>query len=237
VPIAIHGSTPALVAEETSSTTASFTAPEGSLLVALVADAAGSGDMTMSNSGAALTWTEQVRHQLGEDSGAYAAGVAVFTAIPPTSVSRTVTYTSSSSGTLTALKLLVVTGADVEGDPVGAIGEGNSTTANLTPAVYASTVAASRAVGIAADAVADDSATSSDTGFSFGGLFEGMAGVAVYKASNTALEGASVTLNFNGAGETREWNWCAVEILPAVIPFVAGRGTMLGQAVNRASNY
>lgn|GEM_PF-5980020 len=237
MPIAIHASTPALVADTTSSTTASFTAPVGSLLVALIADAAGTGDMTMSNSGTALTWTEQVRHQLGEDSGAYAAGVAVFTATPPTSVARTVTYTAASSGTLTALKLLVVTGADVEGDPVGAVGEGNSTTANLTPTVYASTVAASRAVGIAADTVADGSVTSSDTGFSFGGISDDMAGVAVYKAANTALEGANVTLNFNGSGEARNWNWCAVEILPAVIPFVAGRGIMLGQAVNRASNY
>jgi hypothetical protein len=33
------------------------------------------------------------------------------------------------------------------------------------------------------------------------------------------------------------WNWAAIEILPAAVPFLAARPLVLGQAVNRAANY
>lgn len=232
--IAIDASTPALVDDVDAATTASFTAPADSLLVALCAFGGGTGTNTVTNSGTALTWTMRVNHQIGEDTGAYAATAAIFTAVAPTAVARTVTATPSTGFTQVSLKLLVVTGADTT-TPVGAVGENHSTTANLTASAYTSTVANSRAVGIAADALDGATPTSSDVGF---GIAPGdeYSGIAVYKAADTTLVGSAVTLNFNGSG-SRNWNWVAVEVLPAVVPFLAPRPLVLGQAVNRASTY
>jgi hypothetical protein len=237
VPIAVDATTPAIVTGTGASvTTASFTAPANSLLVALCAIGGGTGIHTVSNSGTALTWVTQVNHQLGEDSGAFSGTARVVTAIATTSVARTVTLTPALSGVELALKLLVVTGADITGTPVGAVGENHSTTANLTPTVYTSTVDNSRAVGIGVDASAGGSPTSSDTGFAWH-LVGGVSGIAVYKAADTTPAATAVTLNFNGTGATRSWNWAAIEILPLVTPFVAPRPLVLGQAVNRAATY
>jgi hypothetical protein len=233
VAIAIDASTPALVDGLSAVTTASFTAPADSLLVALCAFGGGSGTNTVSNSAAALTWTTRVNHQVGEDSGAYAATVTIFTAVAPTAVARTVTATAAAGGSQVSMKLLVVTGTDTT-SPVGAVGENHSTTANLTASVYTSTVANSRAVGIATDDLAGPTPTSSDVGF--GIAPDEYSGIAVYKAADTALVGSVVTLNFNGSG-SRNWNWAAVEVLPAVVPFQAPRPLVLGQAVNRAFTY
>ncbi|MFN2636918.1 MAG: hypothetical protein ABR585_07830 [Gemmatimonadaceae bacterium] len=213
MPIGIDASTPALVSSDGACTTASFTAPAGSLLVALCAAGDGAGTNTVTNSGAALTWATRVNHQAGVDAGAYDATVLIATAVANAAVARTVTLTAS-NGALVNLKLLVVTGASLS-DPVGATGEGHSTTSNLTAAAYTSTVEDSRAVGIAADTSSFvDFPTSSDVGFSFAELFA-YAGIAVYKAANTGAAGSAVTLNFNGNEETRTWNWAAIEIKPA----------------------
>jgi hypothetical protein len=213
-------------------TTASFTAPASSLLVALCASNSGSVTHTVTNSGTGLTWTSRAKRDI-LDSGGNSAAVEIFTAATVPSVARTVTLTSSNGGDDLALKVLVFTGADLD-VPVGAVGEGSSSTANLTPNVYTSTAAGSRAVGIASDENQAGTPTSSDIGFAWN---VGMSGIAVYKATDTVTPGSTVTLNFNGTGGSRLWNWAAIEILPAVVPFVAGRGLMLGQAVNRAANY
>jgi hypothetical protein len=236
MPIAIDASTPAIVSGTTSATTASFTAPADSLLVALCAAGGGASTLSMSNSGTALTWTTQVQHIIGEDTGAFSVAAFIATAVPATSVARTVTFASSTGGATVDMKLLVVTGADVAGTPVGAKGEGHSTTANLSPTVFTSTLDLSRAMGIAADADASGSPTSSDVGFAFNHIFD-QSGIAVYKAADTALAGTGVTLNFNGTGGTRSWNWAAVEVLPAVAPFVAPPPVVVGQAVNRSYTY
>ncbi|MEU4224270.1 hypothetical protein AB0F17_08255 [Nonomuraea sp. NPDC026600] len=231
--LAIDASTPALASGTSSSTTASFTAPAGSLLVALCADEDGTVG-TMSNSSTALTWTARVSRTSAE-SGVFVS-LIVFTAVAATSVARTVTYTSAVGGSQTDLKVLVVTGADVVGTPAGAVGEGNSTTINLTVNAYTSTVANSRGVGIAADGNAAGNPTSSDTGFAFNhaGAYSG---IAVHKAADTAVGGSTVTLNFNGGASARDWAWVAVEILPEVVPFLAPRPLILGQAVNRAFTF
>ncbi|MEU4226239.1 hypothetical protein AB0F17_18225 [Nonomuraea sp. NPDC026600] len=213
----VDASTPAIVTGTTPKATASFTAPADSLLVALCASNSGGVTHTVTNSGTGLTWTSRSKHG-SPDSGAFVAAVEVFTAPAPTSAARTVTLTSSNGGDPLALKVLVITGADLA-SPVGQVGEGHSTTSNLTAAVYTSSVAGSRAVGIASDSLQSGSPTSSDTGFAWDTVSE-MSGIAVHKAADTATASTAVTLNFNGSG-SREWNWVAVEILPAVIPFQA----------------
>jgi hypothetical protein len=213
MPIGIDASTPALAVGSGTATTDAFTAPARSLLVALCAVGDGASTNTVTNSGTALTWTTRVNHQVGADSGAYDATVMIATAVADISVSRTVTLTAS-NGAQTDMKLLVVTDANLA-DPVGATGEGHSTTANLTAAAYTSTVADSRAVGIAADSSsATTDPTSSDVGFAFSQLFA-HSGIAVYKAANTGPVSSAVTLNFNGGAVTRTWNWAAIEIKPS----------------------
>lgn len=233
--LAIDASSPALEQADDTCTTASFTAPANSLLVALCMCNSGSGATnSVSNTGGALTWTQRVNHQAGEDAGAYNTTVKIFTAPAVSSVARTVTLTTSSSA-YTALKVLVFTGADLT-TPVGGVGEGHSSTANITPNVYTSTVAASRAVGIAGDASSFNGSTSTDVSEGFANIFPQCSGLAVYKSADTATAGSTVTLNFDGTGSTRTWNWVAAEILP-IVPPLPRAGLMLGQALNRSYFY
>ncbi|MGI5274880.1 hypothetical protein ACQEUU_37505 [Nonomuraea sp. CA-218870] len=146
------------------------------------------------------------------DSGANGAAVEIFTAVAAASASRTVTLSSSAGGDIVALKVLAITGVDLDA-PIGSVGEGSSSTANLTVTAYTSTAIGSRAVGIASDEESDSSPTSSDTGFPWAVSFV-YSGIAVHKASNTSSAGTSVTLNFNGTGDSRAWNWAALEVLP-----------------------
>jgi hypothetical protein len=234
VPIAVDASTPAIVTGVTPRTTASFTAPADSLLVALCSSNSGSVTHTVTNSGTALTWTSRAKRDIF-DSGAATPAVEIFTAPAAPSVARTVTLTSNNGGDTIELKLLVLTGVDLAA-PVGATGEGSSATANLNAAVYTSTGANSRAVGIAADQNQAGTPTSSDVGFAWNITGES-SGIAVYKAADTPVIGTGVTLNFNGTGGTRSWNWCAIEVLAAVVPYLAPRPLVLGQAVNRAAYF
>lgn len=210
--IAIDASTPAIVQNaSTAKTTASFTAPADSVLVACVG-VAGDATVTMSNSGTGLTWTNR-KQRKSTDSGAQSGMVAIFTAVTTTAVARTVTATSSVSSNPGGFKLFVVTGADTS-SPFGASGAGSSTSNPITPTVYTSTVAGSRAFGIANDWLAAGSPASSDTGFPYD-VAGDTSGIAVHKAANTASASTNVTLNFNGdGGSDAGWNWVAVEIKP-----------------------
>lgn len=219
--IAIDATTPALVSGSTSCTTASFTAPVDSLLVALCSAGGGSSTLTVTNNGTALTWTTNVFHMISTDTGAFGATALIATAPAPISTARTVTFTSNAGGSPVAMKLLVITGADIAGVPVGAVGENHSTTPNITPNVYTSTVDNSRAVGIGADNTGSTTPTSSDTGFAYSA--GGVSGIAVYKAADTTPAGSVVTLNFNGGAIARQWNWAAAEILPFVPPYIPPR--------------
>lgn len=234
MPLAIDATTPALVEASNTCTTASFTAPANSLLVALcMCNSGGGATNTVSNNGTGLTWTTWVNHQATEDAGAYTTTVKIVTAPAVPSVARTVTLQTSGSG-YTALKLLVWTGADLV-NPVGAVAEGHATTANLSVG-YTSATANSRGVGIAGDAASFDLPTSSDVGFAFGN-FPSPSGIAAYKSADTVTPATSVNLNFNGTGATRNWNWVTAEIRPLSPAPVGGRGLMLGQAVPRAAYY
>ncbi len=232
--LAVDPSTPALVTDTTSATTASFTAPANSFLVVLGAIGDNS-TITVSNTGAALTWTERVAHTSAEDAGAYTATAYLATAPALASEARTVTLEASSGGVVVGLKVLVVTGIDFD-TPVGATGEGHSATTNLTAAAYTSTVAESLAVGVAVDnSEAGVDPTSSDVGFGFSSGFA-QSGIAVYKAAVTANDGTSVTLNFNGTGSSREWNWVAAELIPLPEP-VRFRGVVSTSARHRAASW
>lgn len=238
MPIAVDATTPALVSGTSSTqTTAAFSPPASTLLVACVAfEAAGNAGatITLSNTGTGLTWTQRARRD-GNDSGGNTGIAAIYTA--PNNGSQagiTVSAVSSVGSDAGGLKLFVVTGANL-GSPVGASGEGSSTDSDITPNVYVSTVANSRAFGMFSDDSAEGSNTSTDTGFDFM-VFGRLGGLAVHKAADTAVAGSTVTLNCNNGEGFSEFNWVAVEIKPFV-PTLPQRPLLLGQAVNRAATY
>ncbi|WP_157253220.1 hypothetical protein [Nonomuraea typhae] len=236
--IAIHGSTPAIVAGASSTqTTAAFNPPASSVLVACMAfeaSGANGATLTLGNTGTSLTWTLRSRRD-GSEGGAEDGIVAIYTAVNVAAQTGIdVSVTSSREDDAGALKVFVVTGADVTG-PVGAVGEGSSTTDNITPNVYTSTAANSRAFGIGQDWNIQGAPTSSDTGFPWD-VDERTSGIAVHKAADTATAGSTVTLNFNSAGAAPAWNWVAVEIKPAV-EFMPRLPVVIGQAIQRASVY
>ncbi|WP_431903614.1 hypothetical protein [Nonomuraea sp. bgisy101] len=234
--IAIHNSTPAVVSGASATqTTASFSPPGGSLLVACVGWerlAEPAAATTMSNTGSPLTWTQRVIRN-DEDATGFNAYATILTAPNPASQTITVTATSARATDTGGMKIFVVTGADLV-TPVGAIGEDSSTTQNLTVTAYTSTRAASRAFGCATDFLARGVPTSSDTGFGWD-VATKVSGIAVHKAADTALAGSSVTLNFAAAAANPSWNWVAVEILPETP--LAPRPYVLGQAVQRAATW
>lgn len=216
--IAVDASTPAVASGSSDPwTTASFTAPTGSLLVCCVmADALAGVDVTLTPSSTGLTFTERAR-RTGTDSGAQSGVAAIFTAPVASGVSRTVSVTTSAANTEDngGVKVLVLTGAAPS--PVGATGEGSSTTNSITPTVLTTTADGSLVIGCGVDWNALGAPTSTDdattAAYTVAG---GISGIAPRKASATPASGTAVTLNFDafGAGGAA-WNWCAVEILAA----------------------
>lgn len=216
-------SSPAIVTGNsvTSVTTAAFTPPNDHILVAeSIWDTTGTpaAVIEITNNGAALTWTQQ-KHLDGSTTGQDGV-VAIWTAPLPVGRSITVTSTPTNTGLSFdergGLKVYAVP-ADMA-DPVGATGSGQSTTNDITPTVYTSTVDNSRGYGCASNKTDRGLPVSSDEehAFTIGSAVEGMAN---YKASVTTPSGSGVTLNFDAFGTgTAQWNWIAVEILPPGAP-------------------
>jgi hypothetical protein len=219
--VAIDASSPALKAGFGSGqTTASFNPPDGSLLVAV--SLGFFSTITMSNNGGSLPWA------------ASEEGSAIATFVAPLLTGRTgMTVTSSGvDGGYAALKVYVVTGADLS-SPVGATGSGNSSTANATVSAYTSTKAGSRGIGGAWDSNGSGLPTSSDDEEGFNASQSGMA---VSKAANTATAGSGVTFNLHSPGSP-SWEWVALEIVPgadAVRPRIPVQSMT---AVHRASSW
>ncbi|SFI81420.1 hypothetical protein SAMN05216275_10561 [Streptosporangium canum] len=207
-PATVSGNTVANV------TTASFTPPNNSLLVACLG-VQFERVMTLTNSGAALAWTK--RRETNTNSY-----TAIFTAPLVTGRALTVTATPDSAVSL-GMKLFVVTGADLV-NPVGAVGGGGAAgaTASTTVTAYTSTTANSLGIGVADEFLAGTVSTGADaTGFPFR-IVDQTSGVMLYKNAATATPGTGVTMTFNGSGAANYvWAWSAIEILPVpvITPF------------------
>lgn len=218
--IVVDASTPVAVSGNADPwTTASFSPPADSLLVVCVmADGTTNHTITPSSTGPpALTFTERARRNAGE-SGAQNGLAVVYTAPVTSSGSRTVSVTTSAGDTQDngGVKVWVLTGANIV-TPVGASGEGSSTTNNITPTVLTTTTDGSLVIGCGEEWNALGTPTSTDEATNAAINVSGLlSGIAPRKASVTAASGTAVTLNFDAAGSAAAaWNWCAVEILAA----------------------
>lgn len=220
-----------------SATSASFTPPNGSLLVCCTNANTSSGvglDVTLS--GGSLTWTQrkEADNTLFGNSG----HASIWTAPVVTGASMTVTVTSTGGNSRTSGKVYIVTGHDVA-SPVGSSGAGTST-ANAINVGYTSSVNASRGIGCATDWNARGVPTSTDT--EDGATNAQISEVSAFKAADTATSGTAVTINFDGFGTSGcEWQWCVIEIKPAAggdLTLVVGRGgaTATGRNAQVASS-
>ena len=219
VALAIDASTPAIATEtDRAITSASFSPPDSSLLlVCAFSDSIDNENVTitMSNNGAALTWTEIVSRDGSEASSEDGNVTAAYTLLTTGRTGMTVTATSNTTenGGI-ALKVYVITGHDTS-SPIGASGEGSSQTNSISPTIYTSTVNNSRGFGCAEDWNALGSPTSTDTEDPFHSAGN-LSGLAAYKASDTATSGTAVTMNFDASGTgAPAWNWAGVEVKPA----------------------
>lgn len=204
-------------ADNVDITSASFTPPANSLLVVTIeGDGSGTGNMTFSCSGGSLTYAEQTKRSQSETS-ANGGVAAIWTAVvggSPASMTVSVRRTSANGGSnRLSVKVYIVTGQHASA-PIGAVGEGSSTTQNLTASAYTSTANNSRGFAAGNDWAAKGAPTSTDTADSAHYASQ-VSVVSLYKAADTATSGTSVTFNFDAAGPAPAWNWCALEILPA----------------------
>lgn len=211
--IAIDPSSPPITAiGDSARTTAAFSPPDETILVALAATQYSFGGYTISNSGSALSWTKVVdRFANGNPAG----GVTIWVAKNATArTNLTVTTTSEGGSVGQVLKVFVVTGADMD-NWIGNTGSGGATTSSLTVnSAYTSSAAGSRGFFIGNDWNAAGAPTVGlgDTGYTYHST-ETLSGAVVHKATNTAAAGTVVGFSLTASG-TREWNWGAVEILP-----------------------
>lgn len=213
MPIAIDPSSPPITAVgDSARTTAAFSPPDETVLVALAATQYSFGSHAISNSGAALSWTKVVDQFA---NGNPAGSVTIWVAKNATArTNMTVTATSEGGSFGQVLKVFVVTGADMD-DWIGNSGSGGATTSNLTVnSAYTSSAAGSRGFFMGSDCNAAGAPTVGlgDTGFTFHGT-DMISGAVVHKAANTAAAGTVVGFSLSASG-SREWNWGAVEILP-----------------------
>ncbi len=217
--VAIDPSSPSIIHGLEALTTASFSPPADSVLVAhvFIEDSSISDISTqvvISNTGTARTWTLRVSRQTSQiaDGNSYGA-VAIFTAPNPTALSGiTVTMSIPSLTAYSGFKAQVVTGGDLS-NPVAALGYGHFGTNSSTPTVYTSTVADSLGLIAAQDWFDQGMPSSTDVeeAFTSGGL----AGMAIVKSSTTPTPGTAVTANMDASGSSStRWIWVAVEMRP-----------------------
>lgn len=179
-------------------TTATFSPPAGSLLVAVVS---AEDAVTLANSGTARTWTKRV--------GGALAGTSIWTAPNPTALTNiTVTATTAGGG----LKVYVVTGQHTT-SPIGTTGTGDTTVNNATVTGYTSTAAGSRGFCAAIEVNNRGLPASTDDEYAYN---QDLDGLCIVKAANTGTTSTAVTFNLDAAGSSvADWVWAALEILPA----------------------
>lgn len=219
--LALDASSPAIVYTEASATvtTASFTPPSGSRMVAMLANNTGSGNTpvspTIGDSIGSITWTQQ--EWQGRPEGTTADGMtAIWTAVG-TGAAMTVATSHSDPATGSALKVMVFTDTDGGTPGVGAVVETSSVSASTTTAIsLTATVTNSRAVMVYSDWSAQAAATAgANTTLTGGG--SAAAGAITYafalQSTNGGVSGASTTLNLSH-GSANSRRWAAIEITP-----------------------
>jgi hypothetical protein len=209
MPVAVDASSPALVRVASGvATTASFTAPAGSLLLAMYTIAnTGTATDTVTDSGG-LTWSSAVV-KIGDGTRLYCA---IRWAYQETSAARTVTVNPGTSANNRILQVLVLTGGDGAG-PVGATATGDTTTSTIMTQALTSTAAGSMAFAVYADnnGLAQPTAATGTTRHSANNTAE--TGAFLYQTAASTASGETMTIA-STAPNSNQLSWGMVEILP-----------------------
>lgn len=220
MPIAVHPSTPPLVKTTsgdtvTSLSTAPFSPPAGSVILAFVMQDSTTGgaapNLGITNNGTALSWiVGPVRDS--NDPQDYPTAVKVFAApVPVARTNLTVTGTSNLEND-TALRVYVLTGVH-QTTPFGNVSENSQSGNTLVTTAFASAYAGSWAF-VGAVEGGPLSAAPTPSGFTASDPFiisSEMTGCVGYKTLGAA--GSTISFTIDGAGtSSTNWNWVAVEI-------------------------
>lgn len=206
--LAVDTSTPALAAASNDPwTTASFTPPNDSLLVAVVMADWFVSTPTITVTSTGLTFTSRIK------VGALNEGVVeIFTAPVGASggTARTVSATTSLASDVGGIKVYVITGQHAT--PVDTTGSGSSTTNNITPTVLTTGFDGCWVFGGGTEWNSNGVPTSTDVGEGFDDADLSL--ICVRKSAATSPAGA-VTLNFDSfGGSAAQWTWAAISIRP-----------------------
>lgn len=205
-------------------TSASFTPPDGSLLVVCVNadDPNDAFNFTITVSGGSLTWTERVVREASEAStgGGYAG---IFTAPVVTGASMTISVNHGADGggaNRYSAKAYIVTGQHAS--PIGASNEGSSGTNSITGSITATGDGRVFGVGVEWNALGAPTSTDTEDAAHYAGAISVMS---AYKAADHAAGSGSQGINFDASGAGgADWGWCVLEILAAA----AGGGAITG---------
>lgn len=200
-------------AEGVPITSASFTAPANSVLIACVHGDDNSVPLTftVADTGS-LQWTLRASRGLA-DAGAVDGHASVYTAVTTSAVARTVSVTrvEDSLGTdEISAKVYVVTGASTA-SPVATVGEGSSGSNSITPTLFNASPNGSYAFVCGTDWNSNGVPVSSDLTVD-GSDQTGISSLAGYKQLTTS---GAQTGNLDAAGAAAaSWNWVALAITP-----------------------
>lgn len=218
--LAIDASSPvsALAAGGVVVTTASFTPPNGSLLVACSEGDGGAGanpSITITNTGTGVSaWTNALRATKTTSAGTGNGGVSCIDyATITTGSAMTVTSTMGSGALPINLKVYVITGYDTTGFIGPNFKLAWSNVAHTTTQSFLSTRNNSLIICAAAEWLSSNAPTSSDLTietYFVSGQSRGLSGF-----KTVAVAGSTVTCDLNCTGA--DWLYCIVEILPAVV--------------------
>lgn len=205
---AVDASSPALVGTSTPGTitTASFTAPANSILVACCWSSVSlnSQTFTVTDSGG-LTWTlAKIQNSAG--TGGKQGVAAIYYAVAPTSAARTVTAVIS-GGNYSTLKVYAITGGDLV-TPIGGSAAGSSTSTSFSTTGYTIQTTGSIALTCVSNTTGGATITSSGS-TTVTSTATGHNGLSGYKTNGTA--GGSSTSPITCTG-TPAINWVTVEI-------------------------
>lgn len=241
--LAVDAASPARATATTgAATTAAFNPPVGVLIACAGLDNTGADTVTrptlsMSNNGAALTWTHFILRNKDDVGGIDGGVAAAWTYLSGARTGMTVTFTNTLGSRNISGKLYVVTGADTS-SPIGGSAEGSQSASNvITTTAY--TTAGDSSLGFvvsndwnALGAPASTGATV-DT-YHVAGAISGMAG---YKVTGTAGSSATFEIDSGGSGGPA-LNWVTFEVEAPGAATAAPRPFIVNQAaLVRAHNW
>ncbi len=207
--IAIDGSSPAVVRVASGTcTTASFTAPANSLLLALVTIAnTGTATDTISDSGG-LTWTSAV-HKVGDGTRLNAK---IWWAVTTSSTSRTVAVAPGTSADNRIMIVKVITGTHLT-VPIGATITGNRTTSGTVSQSITSTAIGSLAMMVYSDGNGSAFPTEAAGTSGMDGDFTAETMAIMWQTALSGSVGETMTIA-DTAPSTAQSAWAVAEIVP-----------------------